>query len=176
MVAQKPSRPPRNTWRSYKYGPLRIKKVDGAKVFDRDDHSHIHETARPFLAEAVSKIETAGKDFLIAPIDMGLIVGGNACVATCENDKIIFAQRPGRMGLTRFVENRVSQPCSVVTVILKEVAGEYILLTAFIGPPAELEPWHPKATEESKKFWNTHALVWGSEPIIPGTETRICPW
>lgn len=150
----------------------------GERVVDRSDSSHIHETVRPFLVEAISKIETNKCKFIIAPIEMGRIVGGNACLETGQGDEIVFAQRPGRADLTRFVKNRQAEPCSIVTLILKqkEVAEEYVLLTAFIGPPAELEPWHPNATDISKNFWNTHALVWGSEKIIPETETSICPW
>lgn len=29
---------------------------------------------------------------------------------------------------------------------------------------------------ETFEFWSSHALVWGSEPIVPGTETATCPW
>ncbi len=170
----------------------------GERVVDRSDGSHIHKTVQPFLAEAISKIEIKvdpigrrivggccivreiDEKSLILSVDMSHVIGGNTCVETGQGDEIIFAQRPNRAGLTRFVRNRQAEPCSIVTLILKqkeEVAEEeYVLLTAFIGPPAELEPRHPNATEISKKFWNTHALVWGSEEIIPETETQICPW
>jgi hypothetical protein len=87
-------------------------------------------------------------------------------------DEIVFAKRPGRFGLTRFVKNRKPEPCSKVVVILKK--GNYdevVLVTAFVGHRPEPEPWDRNATAKSQAFWSTRALVWGSEPIVPGTET-----
>ena len=67
---------------------------------------------------------------------------------------------------------------SRVTCVLKagDVGDEYVLITAFIGAPAVPEPWDRNATAKSREFWDSHALVWGSEPTIPGTETSVCPW
>jgi len=51
-----------------------------------------------------------------------------------------------------------------------------VLITAFIGTKPEPEPWDRNATKNSEKFWSSHALVLGSEPIISGTETKECLW
>jgi hypothetical protein len=91
---------------------------------------------------------------------------------TTDEDSIVYAQRVGRDGLTRFVKNRAPEPCSLVMMVLKKAreADTYVLLTAFIGPRAEPEPWHPTATEASVVFWNNHALVWDEgEEVVPGT-------
>ena len=77
----------------------------------------------------------------------------------------------------REVIHRSPEPTQKVTVILKAGdAGDYVLITAFIGASAEPEPWDRNATPQSVAFWNSHALVWGSEPVVPGTETDRCSW
>ena len=96
-----------------------------------------------------------------------------------RGDEIVYAQRVGRTGLTRFVKNRSLEPCSTLFVLLMRDKGGaplYVCLTAFIGRRAELEPWDPRATPASREFWSREALIWGSEPIIRGTETDQCPW
>lgn len=57
-----------------------------------------------------------------------------------------------------------------MAVTFKRIPEGYILLTAYPGQKSEIEPWDPRATPAAEEFWKTHALVWGSEPIIPGTE------
>lgn len=149
----------------------------GELVVDRLDGSHIHESVRSYISEALARIDSEQKIFFVEEIEFGKEIGKNVCVLTNENDKIIFAQRPNRFGHTRFVIGKVPEPCSSVVVILKRTEEQsYILLTAFIGRKAEPEPWDKNATERSAEFWSKRALVWGSEPVIPGTETSVCPW
>lgn|GEM_PF-2351283 len=150
----------------------------GESVIDRPDHSHIHAGVLSLLPKVFSEIDSQGADLLNLEVNLGQVVGETICVQTYPGDEIIYAQRVGRRGLTKFVKNRIPEPCSVVTVILNKAdEGDfYVLLTAFIGNKAESEPWHESATEESVRFWNTHALCWGHEPTIPGTETTVCPW
>lgn len=98
-------------------------------------------------------------------------------VATHPGDQIVYAQRVGRAGLTRFVKNRAAEHCSSFVVVLKAGdGGEFVCMTAYVGHRAEPEPWDEMATEKSVAFWSSHALLWGSEPIVPGTETDQCPW
>lgn len=149
----------------------------GEMVADRSDGSHIHENARPLILEALAMIDSEQKDFLVEEIDFGREIGKTVCVLTNENDQIVFARRPNRFGPTRFVIGREPEPCSSVVIILKRTEEQgYILLTAFIGRKAEPEPWDRNATEKSLAFWSNRALVWGTEPIIPDTETAECPW
>ncbi|HOZ36467.1 MAG TPA: hypothetical protein PLR18_01395 [bacterium] len=63
-------------------------------------------------------------------------------------------------------------------MILKkaEDVGGYILITAFVGGLSEPEPWDRNTTPASADFWANHALIWGCEPIVSGTETTRCPW
>ena len=87
------------------------------------------------------------------------------------------------------MKNRKPEPCTSVVVIVKTADGEpgaYVLVTAFVGGKPEPEPWDGRAIaaagllgpgmRRALDFWGSHALVWGSEPVIPGTETEDCPW
>jgi hypothetical protein len=148
----------------------------GERVVDRH-RSHLHGDVAALLPAALVAISSGSKSFLVVSHDFGRVVGETICVATGPGDTIVYAQRPGRHGHTRFVMDRVPEPTSQVTVILKAGNdGEYVLISAFIGAPAEPEPWDRNGTARSREFWNTHALVWGSETTIPGTETSVCPW
>jgi len=157
-----------------------MKLKSGEVVVDRYN-SHFHSNVLKILPEALEKIETEGRNFFVEEVQMGRIVGESTCVATDASDQVVYAQRPKRFGLTRFVKNRQPEACSSVVVVLKTADGEidwgkYVLITAFIGQKSEPEPWDKNATSKSKKFWDEHALVWGSEEIVFGTETTACPW
>ena len=151
----------------------------GEVVFGRpDSHAVSHATVLPLLGEALAQIHSGQREDIVEETDLGRNVGDNIRVATSDNDEVVYAQRPNRQGLTRFVKNRKPEPCSTVTIILKRSPdSNYVLVTAYIGTRAPAEPWDPKwATDESVPFWNTHALVWGCEETVPGTETTECPW
>ncbi len=151
----------------------------GEMVKDRPD-SHLHPEVFEILGEIFLKVDSQNRPFICEEIEMGRIVGLTSCVQTSNEDEIVFAQRPRRNGLTRFVKNRQSVPCSKVVVILKKIDDEeygYVLITSFVGAMAEVEPWDERATQKSIDFWNNNALVMdGSNEIMPGTETYICPW
>lgn len=161
---------------------------DGFEVTDRQDsHVQSHRNVLGILPEALSKVSTYGRNFLIEEIIFDQIVGESICIPTRSGDEIVYAQRPRRSGLTRFVKNLKPIKTDRVTVILKKAEeGHYVLITAFIGSTAPAEPWderafskqhNPKqAWAESIEFWNSHALVWGVEETMLGTETTICPW
>ncbi|OQB18279.1 MAG: hypothetical protein BWY14_00954 [Parcubacteria group bacterium ADurb.Bin192] len=150
---------------------------NGERVVDRHQ-SHLHAAVEGLLPEALGRIDAAGRDFLVDEVDFGRLIGETTCVATGPDDAVVYAKRPKRFGLSRFVKNRRPEPCSSVVVILKKAEdfGGYVLITAFVGRRSEPEPWDRNATANSLPFWNSHALVWGSEPTIPGTETTRCPW
>jgi hypothetical protein len=148
----------------------------GEAVIDRFN-SHLHPGVVEILPEVLARVNANGRQFLVEEVVFDHFVGQTICVATGAGDQIVYAQRPKRAGLSRFVSNREPEESASVTVILK--AGdhsEYILITAFVGQPAPPEPWDRNATEQSVEFWSSHALVWGAEETVPGTETTECPW
>ena len=153
--------------------------ASGEQVYDRH-RSHIHKGVAPLLSVALARINAEDRTFLIEEVDFSQPIGETTCVETTRdsgNDKIVYARRPRRHGLTRFVKNREAEPCSAVTVILKrdDFKDYYVLITAFVGHKPEPEPWDRNATPQSRAFWETHALVWVTEPVESGITFR-CPW
>lgn len=150
--------------------------ASGEPVFDRPN-SHLHSGVRELLPEVFAGI-FGSERFMAREYNFSRVVGQTTCVATSSGDQIVYAQRLKRAGLTRFVKNRQPELSSSAAVILKKDDYEdyYILITAFIGKLSGPEPWDPRATDEDREFWSTHALIYGSEETIPGTETLYCPW
>lgn len=160
-------------------GGRRWRLGSGEVVVDRpDSHAVSHTPVLPLLGEALGKIRSAGRQSIAEDMDFGRVIGETICVQTREGDEIVFAQRPNRAGLTRFVKNRQAEPTSAAVVCLQRgEEGKYILGTAFVGKRTPAEPWDMEwATEDSVPFWNNHALLWGREEVVPGTETTVCPW
>lgn len=159
--------------------PVLGRLASGELVVDRkDSHVASHPTVVPLLAEMFSRLHSDGRESFFGEVNLGRVIGENIRVETTGADEIVFAQRPSRRGLTRFVKNRQPEPCSDVVVLLKRIAGgAYVLITAFIGTRCPAEPWDSQwASEKSVPFWNTHALIWGHEAVIADTETKECPW
>lgn len=161
----------------YEIGSYLGQLKSGQAVFDRAN-SHRHEGVTvQLLSAAFDKISLDQPGRHSIEINFGRDIGVTTCVPTTKDDEIVFAQRPGRKGLTRFVKNRQSIPTSILTVVLQKAdEGDfYILVTVFIGFAIGAEPWDTFAKEKSKANWQTHALLWGSEEIVPGTETTDVP-
>ena len=154
------------------------KLLSGEVVVDRPN-SHLREDAAHYLSDALARINSAGRNFIAEEVDFGQPIGETICVRTTESDQIIWAWRKNRPAeYTRFVKNRAPEVCSCLMVILmasKQIQGQMVLISAFIGRKAEPEPWDGN-TAESVMFWRSHALVWGYEEIVRGTETKVCPW
>lgn len=157
--------------------PLLGKLKSGEAVYDRPN-THLHDGVQAILPFVLSSLTSNRRQFFTATAHLNKIVGHTDCVKTDESDDVVWAQRVGRSGMTRFVKNRKPEPCSAVTVILKRDsrAPYYILITAFIGGAAEPEPWDPRATPKATVFWSSNALIWGTSEVVPGTETHISPW
>jgi hypothetical protein len=146
--------------------------ASGEHVFDRvDSHIDDHPEVKQHLAEALKRISPEGKDFSAETVQFEEPIGENYCVETHTSDEILYAQRPKRFGKTRFVKNRTPEPTSQLTVVLKKERDAYVVISAYLGSQAGPEPWSKFADEQSIAFWNTHALVWGSQETIPGTES-----
>lgn len=147
---------------------------NGERVSDRHK-SKITKELLSLLPEALATIEANKQNFFIAEVDMQRVVGETICVETNDNDEIVYAKRVfvKNERLTRFVKNRSAEPCQFITVILKRDQNDlthYIMIDAFIGKKAEPEPGDPNENDNSVIFWSKHALVYGSQEIIPGTE------
>lgn len=137
---------------------------DGRRVRINYEHLRVHQDVVPLLQEALSRVATENLQQVKVAVDLGRIVGHSLCVETDETDKIQYLRRPGRVTQTRFVTSKGAQPCSFVTLILKQAGEQYRLVTAYIGALAEKEPDDPsiRSSEERQvceQFWASHALV-----------------
>lgn len=142
--------------------------------------SHIHDNPEleKYLVLALSKITSNNQNVIGGEVDFGETIGVSRCVPTTQGDEIIFAMRPKRKGYTRFVKNRQPEPTNKLTIILTKdkQTNDYLVLTTYIGAKAEPEPWDFRATDKALDFWKSHALVYGTEPILEGTETLEAKW
>ena len=103
-------------------------------------------------------------------------IGCTDLVETKEGDEIVYALRPLRSIYSRFVKNKKSVPSKWVTLNIRKEKEMYVLHTAFVGRLTPSFPGDDYLPDQSKEFWACHALVWGSQEIIPGSETDKCPW
>jgi len=163
----------------------------GEPVIDRVN-SHVKSRAlgRKLLADSLNRVNPRGNAFHLEQVNFGTVVGNSNCVPTSPGDRIIFAQRPGRRGYTRFVKGRRPEPCNSVVVIIKAIieGGQrlYVLVTAFVGKAAQPEPWDTKAILnqdnpsiaywEALEFWENHALIWDPAEVVAGSTISRCPW
>ena len=98
--------------------------ASGEPVVDRkDSHAASHSAVFPLLAEYFSHVHANGRAEFCEEVDLGRVVGETICVETRKGDDIVYAQRPGRRGLTRFVKNRDPESTSSVTACFKRAAG-----------------------------------------------------
>ena len=148
----------------------------GERVYDRSP-SHIHAGAQQYLPEVLGSIRSRHRQTIVQVNEYSQPVGVTSCVATRAGDKILFARRKGRRGVSRFVKNRRPMPTCFLTVILRRTRrGDYEVSKAYFGEPAPMEPWgNPRPSRKSQEFWKAHAFAWGAEPIVRGSEQYRIP-
>lgn len=143
-------------------------------------HAVTHLAHQKKLRKAVERLIPtieADSDMVRVERDMGEEVGTTDLVETTDQDEIVYALRSRRQIYSRFAKNRQPEPTSWVTITLRKVGEEeYSLYTAFVGHNTPSFPGGDYLPEQAKEFWSKHALVWGTQEVIPGTETPKCPW
>lgn len=149
---------------------------------DQSSHAATHLAHNPKLLEAVKKaiptIEDTN-DVIRVQIDTGEVIGTTDLLLTTQEDDIVYAKRVARSTYSRFVKNKQPTPTSTIVVDIRHDRNsptDYFLYTTYIGPLTPSFPGGNYLPEQSIEFWSTHALVWGTQEIIPGSETTICPW
>jgi len=109
--------------------------------------------------------------------DMGRTIGNTNIVTTGDKDIIFYAQRLKRSGVLRFVKNRSMEPSSELSIVLrKDGDGDYELTDAWVGPACPAFPGAADESEDSKTYWQTHALTADSESISLQSVTSVCPY
>jgi len=143
--------------------------------------THFHDTPqlKSLVTEVVGKMDLNGQE-IATHVDMERVVGTCDVVAVDNTDEIIYAIRKNREndGLVPFTKTRKPQPCRFVSVHLEpKKDGSYELASTWIGTfNDEPFPEASDANDKSVEYWNCFAFVWGSQEIIPSSETTICPW
>lgn len=109
--------------------------------------------------------------------DMGRIIGNTDILDTTEKDTIYYAKATKGTVFSRFARNRSPARSSILTVILERDAdGNYALVDTWIGPYCPPFPGDDHEAENSKSYWQTHALVQDAQVIQSKTITKICPY
>lgn len=144
--------------------------------------THLEDTPqlKELVVEVICNMNLDGEE-LKTDIDMGRVVGTCDVVEVDEADGIVYAMRKNRKedGLVPFTKTRKATPCSSVAVhLVSHSDGSYELSSAWIGVFGDDEPFpdSPDASVKSAEYWRHYAFVWGSQEIIPGSETAERPW
>ncbi len=154
---------------------------NGVEVFIDMKYSHAstHLAKNPKLAAHVKEFIAdlnITDDHIRVDHDTGEEVGRSDLVETSDDDEVVYALRKNRSLYSRFVKNKEAAKTSWITVDIKKGDDAYYLYTAFVGRLTPSFPGGSYLPEQSKEFWSKHALVWGNQDIVPGTETKDCPW
>lgn len=131
-----------------------------------NEHMLAHASVKEeLIAEAIPKI-TFTPPHWMAAVEMGYIVGKNACVTVSAEDDVRDECRPGRVYPSRIVYGKTPEDTSLLTVgLCTDDDGLCTVFTAFAGPKAPKELTDPTLKEgeraEAEAFWKTHALCAG---------------
>ena len=145
--------------------------ADNIYVYAIIDNKHMlshTDVSEDLIIEAIQKV-TFGLENTerMITVDMGRIIGKQACVETTADDKVVEAKRPGRKIASKIVCNRDPVPTSKLTLGFS-IKREDGLLTVFTAYPGEWAPMEltdykykrlsPKEQAKIRMFWDTHAL------------------
>lgn len=109
--------------------------------------------------------------------DIGHVIGNTSIVKTDSNDKVFYAQPLKTKVYSRFVKNRTLSPSSTLTILLTRRDDDtYEITDTWIGPYCPPFPGAENATDSSKAYWETHAIVADTQPIQFRSITRLCPY
>lgn len=148
---------------------------DGYYVVDRP-YSHLHDGIKTILPVVIGSLICQNSSFVEQEVKYDDAIGYTTCVTIYDTDELRYAKREGREGHTKFVLNREPEPTNSITIFLKKTNDFYTIITAYFGRKGEVEPWDCRATDASRKFWEGHALIYGSETIDENSITEECPW
>lgn len=148
----------------------------GQKFIPRINSNHIHLDLDLYLSKIIDRIGELNGEFFTKEFEFPEIIGKTIYVQTDDDDQIVYAIRNGKSGHTRFVLNREPIDCRHITVVLKKTETHFVIISIFIGQAAPYEPYDLRSTPNDLEFWNNHALIYGTEDILAGSETTNCPW
>lgn len=144
-------------------------------------HAATHFNDTPALEALVIealRLSTLEGSRILFEKDMGRTIGTTDLVTNEPGDEIIYAKRLNRDIYTSFNKTQQPQPTSLVAICVDMIDDDtYQLFTAWTGSVhAPAFPGDENETPDSKAYWKTHSLSWGTQAIQSGTETTTCPW
>lgn len=128
------------------------------------------------IAELLSKKDLHGEQIILEQ-DMGREIGTTDIVVTTPTDNIYYAQTIRSKVYGRFAKNRNPQGSNVLTVVAdQDIDGNYEVCNVWIGTNYPAFPGDELASEDSKTFWETHALVHDAVSVQSKSVTKVCPY
>jgi hypothetical protein len=142
--------------------------------FERTEPDRIrYASARPYLVWALQQISSRdypGSQIVFTAELQKDRPGINPVLSTHPGDSIVYAQRPGKKWLSRFVRDRSPERTGKLTLVLRKRRGDYLLADLYWSSPVPGEPGSNRESTEGTGFWKNHAFVYMPELVEPGTE------
>lgn len=128
------------------------------------------------ITELLQSLDLNGERIVVER-DLGRNIGTTDIVSTSDKDTIYYAQPAKTQVFSRFAKNRYPQPSQMLTVIFtQDNDGSYQVLDTWIGDASPPFPGDEHETTDSKKYWQTHALVQDAQAVQSKSITRDCPY
>lgn len=135
-------------------------------------HPHLITLIKELLTDRKLQGERA-----VIEEDMGRNIGVTDVVSTNEKDTIYYALPLKSKVYSRFARNRYPQTSNMLTlVVVRDTDGNYELSNAWIGTNYPAFPGDEFETDDSKEYWQTHALVQNAHAIQTQSITKTCPY
>ena len=130
------------------------------------------------LAAEALRLTTLEMPTIDLEYDMGRTVGYDFVVKTTDVDLIFYVQLLQDSVYTRFTRNGKPLPTSHISVSLRQNQGDasYWLDDIRIGHLIPPRPGSIEETTKSKPYWESHAFVFGHQPMQSATLTKTRPY
>jgi hypothetical protein len=140
----------------------------------------LHISAQPHLLalvkETLQQTNLKVSDIRIEQ-DMGRDIGYDYVTETGENDGVFYAQLLRENTFTRFVKNGKPNATHYLSMILhRDDDGEYELRDTWIGRLSPPLPGDNQETQDSRTYWDSHALIFDRQPLQLRSVTKVCPY
>ena len=154
----------------------------GVYLTDESSHAQTHFSHHPNLENAVKASLPQillHKELERMQMTHPEIIGTSDLIETTSEDEIVYAIRLARNSYSRFVKNK--KPVETNSFVIdvrrdRKNPHSYFLYTAYVGTLVPSFPGGEYLPEQSVVFWLNHALVWGTQEVIPSTITDKYPW
>jgi hypothetical protein len=135
---------------------------------------------RPHMIALIKELLANNKlhgERIVIEQDMGRNIGTTDVVLTNDKDTIYYAQALKSGVYSRIARNRYPQTSNTLTVIaMRDAEGNYEVSDTWIGDNHPAFPGDELETDESKNYWQTHAIVQDAQTIQSRSITKTCPY